>query len=160
LWLPILSGSTRSAAQSVIADIALSVDRSTREVGRDWSLGSGLPGIAVFRSYLDGVDGRSGPCAEVEAMLAGAFQACELNSPTASLYGGMAGIGWAMGLCGRLAGQPGLRKLSIRRLTPSELRVAIGGNPISITCFNSKCHCAAHGGIGTGDGGGRTHRTK
>jgi len=103
--LAILKGPARSAARSVIADVASSLARLPKEEGGDWSLAGGAAGFAVFRSYMDAVHGRSGQCTDVAEMLGAAFEACEVNDPYASLYGGMAGIGWAMGLCGRLAGQ-------------------------------------------------------
>jgi len=85
-WSPILEGEDATRAQRAIRDLS---GRALEQADpRDHSLASGTAGLSILLTAL-------GRFAEAEDAITTAFDTCAAGEPTASLYAGMAGIGWA-----------------------------------------------------------------
>jgi lantibiotic biosynthesis protein len=94
-WRPILEGAL--ADQALIAVDAIADELSDLDPALvDWSLGGGSAGIAIFFHYLDRV--RSDPARSnaADRHISAAIDAVAGGSMTASLFGGVAGVGWAI----------------------------------------------------------------
>jgi hypothetical protein len=85
-WSPILEGEDRAQARRAIRDLTARALEKTDP--RDHSLASGTTGVSILLTAL-------GRYAEAEHAITSAFEVSASGEPTASLYGGMAGIGWA-----------------------------------------------------------------
>ena len=104
LWRPVLHGAERERALQAAQDIADALREPRWLPGRsNFSLAGGSAGLAVFFTYL------SQALCESEAVARGFLEeaiAAASDGPTqASLFSGLAGVGWAAAhLQGRLVG--------------------------------------------------------
>ena len=93
-WHPLLEGETADRARAAIAEIAASTAGASVESDEPWSLSGGAGGAAVFYAYLAVHDGRSEHRVTAGKLLDAAVS--EMRGRDPSLYGGVAGVAWAL----------------------------------------------------------------
>jgi hypothetical protein len=95
-WQPLLEGAWKISARESVRAILADLERRGLEPSGDFSLAGGSAGLAVLHGYL----AQSGHGDESDALarryLQHAATAVAERPGTASLYSGLAGVGWAM----------------------------------------------------------------
>jgi hypothetical protein len=93
-WQPLLEGDCRALALQAVQEIADGLRESRSRLGMtDFSLAGGSAGLAVFFAYLH--QAFSEPAATPRGFLEAAIAAAREGPTRASLYSGLAGVGWA-----------------------------------------------------------------
>lgn len=93
-WRPILDGAEAAGAREAIAAISADLAAAQLEVERD-SLADGPAGVALLYAYL-AQEGRGGAGAMASRLLEAGAAAVAARPMIASLYGGFAGVAWAI----------------------------------------------------------------
>jgi len=104
-WQPILENVPKEQARGSIALILEALSKLERELDGAPSLAGGMAGLAVLHGYLAQAGGGQDHAALAAELLQRATAAVSDDPGAASLYGGLAGVGYTMAhLQGRLPG--------------------------------------------------------
>src|SRR5262245_54869467 len=107
-WQPLLEGGLKDRALDSVRALLDDLQRPEREPDADPSLAGGTAGRAVLHSYLAQSQGGQEHAAAAARWLECATAAVADQPAPASLYRGLAGVGWAIAhLHGRLPGPDG-----------------------------------------------------
>jgi lantibiotic modifying enzyme len=102
-WQPLLQGKLRDQACASVRAILNDLSRVGREPAGDPSLADGFSGLALLHDYLAQTENAQDHAAVAREYLQAAIAALVDNPTTASLYGGLTGVGWTIAhLRGRL----------------------------------------------------------
>jgi lantibiotic modifying enzyme len=95
-WQPLLEGGLKAQAMESIAVILEALSTRERDLESSPSLAGGTAGLAVLHGYLAQAGGGQDHAALAAELLQRATAAVADDPGSASLYGGLAGVGWAL----------------------------------------------------------------
>jgi hypothetical protein len=112
-WQPLLKGGLKDQALERVAAIREGLSTRQRDLDDSPSLANGTAGLAILYGCLAQAEGGPGHAAEAIRCLCRATVAVTHQPGSASLYGGLTGLGWALAHWqGRLPGLDGEEELA------------------------------------------------
>jgi hypothetical protein len=112
-WQPILEGDLKDQAQETVTTILEALSTLESELDSSPSLAGGTSGLAILHGYLAQTGRGQNHSAVAVRCLRRATAAVADHPGSASLYGGLTGVGWALAhLQGRLPGLDGEDELA------------------------------------------------
>src|SRR5271157_3109501 len=112
-WTPLLEGGLKDRAMESIATVLDALSTRERDLDGSPSLAGGTAGLAILHGYLAQTEGGQDHAALAARLLQRATAAVADHPGFASLYGGLAGVGWALAhLQDRLPGLGGENELT------------------------------------------------
>src|SRR5262249_49790322 len=107
-WQPLLDGAARTTARRCVSSVARCL--MCGDCGDETSLSSGGPGLAILHAYLGGIGFDTGQAAMARRLLRRAGAAAAARPGVASLFGGLAGLGWSIAHLGSRLGDTALEE--------------------------------------------------
>lgn len=112
-WTPLLEGGLKDRAMESIATVLDALSTGERDLDGSPSLAGGTAGLAILHGYLAQTEGGQDHAALAARLLQRATAAVADHPGFASLYVGLAGVGWALAhLQDRLPGLGGENELT------------------------------------------------